>query len=370
MRVLYAADSAIPSRSANAVQSLRTVSALGALGHEVLFLCSRLLTRPDVVMQAYDLGAHVRIQEPRRLRWPFRSWQFAAAVAFVARSKRWDVLLTRSEKAALIASMFRGRVVLELHAPLRSPMLCRLIARGVGPALITITSSLRDEVKRQTGDSVPITVIHDGAAPIPVAEATKVVRASGPRVTIGYAGHLYPGKGMEIVAELAKRFPQVDVVVAGGEDCDVAYWESQLAPVENITFLGHRPHREIPHFLRGIDIGLLPIQEVVRDGGGEDIGPWTSPLKAFEYMAAGLAVVASDRPNLREIFVDEVDALLCAADDAEAWERAVARLIEDEPLRVRLGAQAREKFEMHYSWARRAERLTEVMVAAVREPGR
>jgi glycosyltransferase involved in cell wall biosynthesis len=69
----------------------------------------------------------------------------------------------------------------------------------------------------------------------------------------------------------------------------------------------------------------------------------TSPMKAFEYMAAGRAIVASDLPSIREIYEDEVDALLVPPDDPEAFSRAIRRLLEDESLGRRLGAAAREK---------------------------
>ena len=91
---------------------------------------------------------------------------------------------------------------------------------------------------------------------------------------------------------------------------------------------------------------------------------FTSPLKLFEYLAAGRAIVASDLPSIREILHNEADALLVPPGDASALAGAIRRLLDDPALAARL---ARAAFEAapQYSWDRRAEKLetlfTEVM---------
>jgi glycosyltransferase involved in cell wall biosynthesis len=81
-----------------------------------------------------------------------------------------------------------------------------------------------------------------------------------------------------------------------------------------------------------------------------------SPLKIFEYMASGRAIVASDLPVLREV-LNNRNAVLCEADNVDQWRQAIITLTEDRQLRQRLGAQARRDFDQHYSWSRRANFL-------------
>ena len=82
-----------------------------------------------------------------------------------------------------------------------------------------------------------------------------------------------------------------------------------------------------------------------------------SPLKMFEYMAAGKAIVSSDLPALREVLTDGEDALLVPAADVDAWEEAVDRLLADEALRTRLGVAAQKKLLRDFTWEARAERV-------------
>ena len=83
---------------------------------------------------------------------------------------------------------------------------------------------------------------------------------------------------------------------------------------------------------------------------------FTSPLKLFDYMAAGVPIVASDLPALREVLRHEENALLARPDDPDAFAAAVRRMLADPVLAGRLGRQARADVR-RYSWEARAEAL-------------
>ena len=83
---------------------------------------------------------------------------------------------------------------------------------------------------------------------------------------------------------------------------------------------------------------------------------FTSPLKLFEYMAAGRAIAASDLPSIREILTDGENALLVKPGDPNALAAAIRTLINDGDLAQRLARAARTDVT-RYTWTRRAERL-------------
>jgi glycosyltransferase involved in cell wall biosynthesis len=98
-------------------------------------------------------------------------------------------------------------------------------------------------------------------------------------------------------------------------------------------------------------VGLLPA-----------INAYASPLKLHEYMAAGLAVVAPDQENLREVLQHEHNGLLFAPDDEPALAAALERLAGDAPLRGRLGAAARATVESRdLTWTGNARRVIEAV---------
>jgi glycosyltransferase involved in cell wall biosynthesis len=90
----------------------------------------------------------------------------------------------------------------------------------------------------------------------------------------------------------------------------------------------------------------------------------TSPLKLFEYMAAGRAILASDLPAIREVLTHDVNAWLVPAGDPQAFAEGIRRLTDSRELRARLARAARESVA-EYSWSRRAERLEALFAAVV-----
>lgn len=153
---------------------------------------------------------------------------------------------------------------------------------------------------------------------------------------------------------LAAELPQFDFHIVGGtrEECVAIF--GGLLPA-NIQTHGHWPHVDLAKIYASLDVGLVPISATVRDRDGNDIGRWTSPLKLFEYLAAGLAVVASDVPSLREVLAADKEALFAPPDQIESWVAALKRLGEDERLRSALAKRGRQLVKRKHTWRARAQ---------------
>ena len=123
----------------------------------------------------------------------------------------------------------------------------------------------------------------------------------------------------------------------------------------------------VPARLAEFDVLLAPYRRAVLVGDkAVDVARWMSPLKVFEGMAAGKALVASDLPALREFLRDGENAVLARPDDEEHWVECLTRLERDPELRARLGAAARAEFLAEYTWDARARRLLEQEAAWTR----
>lgn len=130
-----------------------------------------------------------------------------------------------------------------------------------------------------------------------------------------------------------------------------------LGLAARVHFAGPRAHDAIPGCLAAFDVALVPA-----------INPYASPLKLYEYLAAGLAVVAPDQPNLRECLVDGDNALLVEPDSGPSLTAALARLARDQGLREHLGARARATIvERDLTWRGNARRVVEAVERLRRE---
>jgi glycosyltransferase involved in cell wall biosynthesis len=168
-----------------------------------------------------------------------------------------------------------------------------------------------------------------------------------------FTGRVRPWHGIETVAAAWRLLGDAapPLVVAGDPGEARALLEDAGADL-----LGPIPHGRVPALLAEADIGLAPY--------ARDAPDYFSPLKLFEYMAAGLAVVAGELPATREL-VSREHALLVPRGDPEALAAAVAALSADAPRRQRMGKAARALVAGAHTWRHRARRV--IKLAAVPE---
>jgi len=106
----------------------------------------------------------------------------------------------------------------------------------------------------------------------------------------------------------------------------------ELGIAGRVRFTGTVAHDTLPGLIASFDIALQP-----------RVTPYASPLKLFEYMAQGRAIVAPACPNIEEVLDGGEDACLFPPDQPEEMARAVELLSQDAALRRRLGAAAAQK---------------------------
>ncbi|MGR3481559.1 glycosyltransferase family 4 protein [Salipiger marinus] len=359
MRMAYIARSVLPSEAANAVHVARMCAALAGEGADLRLFAHQGRPESDMAGLAQIYG----LRHPFALRLydmkhPLDRLGWRARALLQAWREGRRAVLTRDVPTAALATRWGFATVLELHHPPapdsdKGRALARAQARGA--RLVAITAQLAAHLEAQLNlPAGAVTVLQDGAdlAPEPAPPPP------GRRLVAGYAGSLLPGKGVELIAALAPLVPEVAFVVLGGPETARRDWQARVS-APNLSFLPRVAPAEVARHIAGFDVALLPnARRVGTSGGGvTDIGAWTSPLKAFEYMALGRAILASDLPNLREVFSDRRNALLCPPEDPEGWVAPLRALAADAGLRARLGDAARQDLAMRYSWAARARAM-------------
>jgi glycosyltransferase involved in cell wall biosynthesis len=362
VRIHYVSHAAIPSREANSLQVMKMCAAFAAAGH-ALTLFARQGPERDEPFAYYGIEPAFRLERLRggRLRVVGRAGYSWRLTSRLAREEPPELVFGRDlHSLALLALRggARAPLVLEAHQPPRHALerrLAHLLFRHASfRGLVCISAALAAEYRRAFGHAlrVPIVVAHDGAD-VPRQDPPPP-RAPGP-FALGYVGHLYPGKGLELIARLAALLPDCAFHVVGGHEEDLAVWRPRLV-TPNVHLHGHLPHAEAQRRMRAFDALLAPYQDGVWIGGGvTDVSRWMSPLKVFEYMASGRPMIASDLAVLREVLRDGENALLVPAAAPEAWAQAVRKLREDPGLGGRLAARAREDLARRHTWDRRVE---------------
>jgi glycosyltransferase involved in cell wall biosynthesis len=271
------------------------------------------------------------------------------------------IVYARDIYGASLAGQLGYKIIYEAHWPppnARIRWLEKRLFAGTGfQRLVVISESLKRIYLSLFREIRSIAACHDAAE---VSPSDAVLDYCWPgrlgRLQIGYTGHLYPGRGIEIILACAERLPQHDFHIVGGMDADVECWRRRGSA--NVYFHGFVQPSVLPSVLSKCDLLLMPYQKRVSGGSkGVDTSQCMSPMKLFEYMASRRAIIASDLPVLREI-LDEQKAVLVAPDEPDQWVGAIRRC-EDQACRQALAQNAYQAFLEHHTWERRAQKVLE-----------
>jgi glycosyltransferase involved in cell wall biosynthesis len=369
LKIIYISSSTIPSRAANSIHVMKMCQAFTKNGHEVVLLAPD--RQYDIEFGIQDMYSHYGVEacfEIIKLPWfsiKGRGYIYGLIAALKARKLKPDLIYCRNAPGCYFSTMLGMNVIFESHFPVEDTgqldnwLFKNIIISKHLRKLVVITHALKDHYLEKYPFLVgTILVAPDGADS--VQEGTKPLEliCKEKKIQIGYVGHLYKGKGVELVAHLAQSCSWAVFHVVGGMERDVEFWRQKTSS-ENIFFHGYVPHSDVPRYLYFFDILLLPNQQKVYAHGKVelDIGKWTSPLKIFEYMASRRAIISSDLPVLKEVLTHEKNALLCTSDNVTEWVNALERLRDDKILRSRLADNAYLDFICNYTWHARAKKL-------------
>jgi glycosyltransferase involved in cell wall biosynthesis len=173
---------------------------------------------------------------------------------------------------------------------------------------------------------------------------------------IGFAGSLKPWHGVDTLLdafEMLRATNNARLLIVGDGPCgeELRRRVHGMGLNHDVTFTGAVTHAAMPGILAAMDVGVAPYQTV------PDF--YFSPLKIYEYMAAGLPVVASDAAEIRTVIDEGVSGFLCRPEDVAALAFRLLALASDPDLATRLGSAARTKAEQH-TWSANARIIAHV----------
>ena len=231
--------------------------------------------------------------------------------------------------------------------------------------VLPVTNVLAGFVRDAGVSSEKITVIQNGVGAEFLSnhldgEAVRRRFGCADGVVLGFTGFVREWHGLERVIELiADSDPALNLyflIVGDGPAIeDLRRLTAKLGLERRVIFAGLVPRNQIVEYVAAFDVALQP-----------QVVSYASPLKLFEYMALGRAIVAPATPNILEVLTDR-EAVLFNPADPLAFRRAVEQLSGDATLRLRLGRAARDAVDRHgLTWASNARRIVSLFEGLMR----
>ena len=202
-------------------------------------------------------------------------------------------------------------------------------------------------------------VVPNGVNPDRFSGINKSFRSkSSGQFTIGFVGTLKPWHDLptllEAFSQLHRKDPNTRLLIVGDgpEREKLEKYVVSRNIVDAVEFAGAVNPSEIPGFLESMDVAAAPYSNLDNF--------YFSPLKVFEYMAAGLPVVAAKVGQLIELIQDGGNGILVPPDDPDAMVDVFNRLLLDPDLRKQLGEKARDTMLCNYTWDMLVKRILDL----------
>jgi glycosyltransferase involved in cell wall biosynthesis len=371
MKLATVSTAQIPSTTANSIQVMKVCQALVQLGHALrLYVPGQGPFDWAELADLYGLTSQFEIERiPANP--ALKRNDFAWAAARRARAWKADLVYSWTIQAAVFALLGGQPALYEAHdlpTGRLGPLWLRAFLGLAGKKrLVMITRALQQALERRFGHLLPpsqLVIAPNGL------DLDRYQGLPGPAkarrwldlpeaLTVGCTGHLYAGRGGDLFLGLAGNIHALSFVWVGGREEDVLAYRARAvdAGLNNVTFTGFIPNARLPLYQAAADILLMPYARSIAGSSGGNSADICSPMKLFDYLGAGRAILTSDLPVIREV-LDESNAVFAAPEDLAAWTQALARLCGDEQLRERLSARSRE-LAQDYTWLERERKCLE-----------
>jgi glycosyltransferase involved in cell wall biosynthesis len=297
--------------------------------------------RCDFVYQRYQLGSYAGLELARGLAVPL-VLEFNGSEIWVERHwgsgrLRLSGVLERLE----LRNLQDASLVVVVSAPLREYVL----AQGVTPERVLVNPN-----------GVDVEALAPYRQRDPASWRDRLGLPQAP--TVGFIGTFGPWHGVKLLPALVEAVPEARWILVGGGGlmAEVRDEIESRGGMDRVLMTGVAKHARALELLASCDICVSP--HVPNPDGTPFFG---SPTKLFEYMGLGKPIVASDLDQIGEVIEHERSGLLCPPGDVGAAAAAIHRLLADDTLARRLGAEALERASIDYSWAAHVRRILDAL---------
>jgi glycosyltransferase involved in cell wall biosynthesis len=298
---------------------------------------------PDCIYERYNLHLHAGRFVAKRLKVPFLL--------------EVNAPLTEERKVY-------GNLTLEKFATWSD----RIIWNSADVTL-PVTNVLADYLRNAGVPEKKIHVIHNGADLSQYEKQTRgdcrnrVLQGDTDSVVFGFVGFIRSWHGLSKVVDFIESKPDLRIkaiFVGDGNEEKIAL-ENQILKAglsEKVHITGFVPRHEIPSYIGAFDVALQPASTL-----------YSSPLKLFEYMAAGCAILAPATANIKEVLSHGSTGLLFDPENTSDMIRCFERLCTDEELRIMMGRRTKELCEnFPYTWLNNAATVVSIIELIKQQP--
>ena len=331
-KIIYIAEVSLNSKSAYLQQVLKMCDAFAMEGHQVLlFVINSKNINFSILKKKYLLKSNFQIkpifENVEKMNLVLRLI-FSLKIFFQLNIKDIYLIYSRSTISSIVLSLLGKKNLLEIHQITTGPTkyLFNILKTNFFMKkifFVLINKRLNDYYNFK---KKKFTVLDDA---VDLKDFTGRSKSNIKKSCV-YTGSLFHGKGFEIIINLSKKIDTVNFYVYG--DLKTAKYKllEKCKKIKNLHLMGHISYNKIPQILKSHKIILMPYgKKVMGNHSSVDISNHMSPLKLFDYLAAGQIILASKHKSYSHIIKNNFNAFLCDIKNIEDWVKTIKNILKN-----------------------------------------
>lgn len=363
MKLIYFSNSVLFSKKANCIQVMKMCEAFSNNFDEVTLYAYSEEKSIEGVHEFYGVQNNfsIKLYQYKKSTVNRVVNSVSTLLKLSKKNKNETTIYCREIFSAFFASIFRYKNVYEIHnlPPRKAQFLVNYIFKSKTNILnITISNSLKNKLEELYNPKNLIYAFHDGASIVNKNFTNPPEFYDKSNFNIGYVGHLYKGRGIELIIELAKKLPDFSFQIVGGEKSDLDRLKNSSP--KNVFYHGFVAPKDTSKYRFFSDILLMPYKKgLASEGSSADSSSWMSPMKLFEYMSSLKPIISTDLTVLREVLNDENSILVPY--DVVYWEKAILKIFNDKQFGRLIATNSYNDLISKFTWEKRSNNISNLI---------
>lgn len=369
MKICYLSNNAIPSTQASSLQIMKMCEAFSANNHEVLLVCPNSNQIKKNPFNFYNIKNKFKILKILKYKtFPLGINYYTFSLFSILKVLKFNpnIFITRNFFTAFLLTLFRKKVILELHHGIEiESRIVQFIIKYLNllkfnkiVKLVAITKGVEKYYTKNFNlyKKKNISIIPSGSS-IEIKRKKDNYKIKK-KFNIGYFGSVFQSRGADLIFKLSKIDRDNNYFIYGDL---LKYKNLKLRCANKNLFIGgYISYKKIPETLNNMDILIMPYTKKVTAGG--DVGDnanFTSPLKLFDYLSAGKVIISTNLEVLKEIVIEKQNVIFIKNFlNPYSWKKEIRKICNQTSKRLII-SKNNYKLSKSYNLNNRAKKFLE-----------
>lgn len=355
MKIIYIAETSLTNKSAYSHHVIKMCDAFVQLENDLTLLLPKVKKkfffgklRKKYLLNGKKNFIIKSILDHKLKNFVFRIIFSLKIVDFIKKTKP-DLILTRSIVSSFFLSVFRIRHFLEIHSEMTSFTKFLMINLNFinSKYIIKIILISKELNKIYRIKKSRVLILHDGVD----IKNFFFKKANTKIKNAAYIGSFYKGRGIDLITKLANKFKKINFNLYGQEK------NYKKLKLKNIKIFNHVDYEKVPKILSKADLLFMPYEKkVFIRHKNINTANYCSPLKMFDYLAAGRVILSSKLPGICEVLKHNNNAIVVNKNDPQVWIKEINHLLNNKYnlKKIRINSIKTSK---KYQWKTRANKI-------------